>query len=1103
MRRIRYEFKEKGIKKQKVLIKVSADGVFVYARKKPKMLLRWPGSKSPSVQYPIGRLYQDVLPQDGASIHDGHDGENTADTTGGVLGLGLSDASILNCIHQSNLMMYHPIYRIFYVSHDSQDLNIFSYIARDSRTSVFRCNVFKAYKKLQAMRIVRTVGQAFDVCHRLAMQKQESKGTKEENITSDEQVTQSPHSKVKSASTNFASSKQTTRKTRAGGSRHSDRENERGAKRKRSSDKSNPSRVKHGRCSGQPYGTHRKHDSSSGEKVGSELEKFQSSPSASREMNGPSSNGTALLLDEHSHSDDGGQHSGRATPISNKSKNSGSGGPFYKPSTNSVSSQSLRTSPSNVVNIDKSDSGIRTRSKSEMVHITHPKRGTSNCHSSCSSRSSGRSKTFDERQSRESSDSRSATDSEHGSPGRSTDSSLETGCRSHSGKHKRSHPRRRRRRSRESGQSSHSCRMTGAQRSKLKNSFTAQDLVWMLQKPASRNLSSYQMAAELRSLLTGTISAQDLFRYPVTGICQSRSVDTTLAGELLEGAFTYIVSIYSAIVYRIQQDSMDFDETTLSSLSSTLLPRDPHVGGTLEKQAFNNPALSKQPNQIGSLLMKIRKDAHSTLEDQYISQLLRQNRDMRVWLNHMSDRLRRLELLTTAKQSQSVDLHGPPLGTVNLGRTAASVHQLKTSCNQSEREHIFAPPSNNLPNSTSLTVIGKRDLSSESSNLSKHYLGRDSPIVRNGSVRPTPNSGNPFRIPRSFSTYAEVELKPDISPRINGLRTNLPVNSVVSYQSSTNGARTGGEEKADAEYDEFLQLANRQEAFKPVHKSSIASRPFADDQVGFWPGQSIPMKTLGSINLPRSTSAYSDSLFPSHDPQPKGLATTLNFGPILPMSTEDDNRSPWNKQSPFIVSDSSPYTTDAESQMLGTPITSVPKPIPPPPQRQSQSSRQASSGQLQLQENDNSSEVQPPTHWSPSPSAVEKDTSQDQHRLLRSKSLHQNQLQMTCRHSTTRQGSKSLPSISDEMENHTSDYNHSANNLEEMTSFGTHVKQPLIPPSHCQDDPKRRHSKIISLIAQVSAAQSEWLNTVRTTHRNRRRSNLSSSFSRILHIQKS
>ncbi|VDN12194.1 unnamed protein product [Dibothriocephalus latus] len=37
MRRIRYEFKAKGVKKQKVLIKVSADGVFVYGRTKPKV----------------------------------------------------------------------------------------------------------------------------------------------------------------------------------------------------------------------------------------------------------------------------------------------------------------------------------------------------------------------------------------------------------------------------------------------------------------------------------------------------------------------------------------------------------------------------------------------------------------------------------------------------------------------------------------------------------------------------------------------------------------------------------------------------------------------------------------------------------------------------------------------------------------------------------------------------------------------------------------------------------------------------------------------------------------------------------------------------------
>ena len=41
------------------------------------------------------------------------------------------------------------LHRIFYVSHDSQDLNIFSYIARDGASNVFKCNVFKANKKVR------------------------------------------------------------------------------------------------------------------------------------------------------------------------------------------------------------------------------------------------------------------------------------------------------------------------------------------------------------------------------------------------------------------------------------------------------------------------------------------------------------------------------------------------------------------------------------------------------------------------------------------------------------------------------------------------------------------------------------------------------------------------------------------------------------------------------------------------------------------------------------------------------------------------------------------------------------------------------------------
>ncbi|XP_064390246.1 carboxyl-terminal PDZ ligand of neuronal nitric oxide synthase protein-like isoform X2 [Halichondria panicea] len=127
MRRIRYEYKVKGIRKARVFIEISTGGVRVSKRKSKRRR-----------QYSEEQLF----------------------------------------------VMSHPIYRVFYVSHDSHDLKIFSYITREVPNNTFRCNVYKAYKKKMALHMVRSLGQAFDVCHKLNPKPKKKK----EDETPDEDV---------------------------------------------------------------------------------------------------------------------------------------------------------------------------------------------------------------------------------------------------------------------------------------------------------------------------------------------------------------------------------------------------------------------------------------------------------------------------------------------------------------------------------------------------------------------------------------------------------------------------------------------------------------------------------------------------------------------------------------------------------------------------------------------------------------------------------------------------------------------------------------------------------------------------------------------------
>lgn len=148
---LQYEFKLKNIKKKKVNIIVSTDFVKVILRKK-KVSFSRKKHLCFSVLLMVARAcvasekrvvlgWQHHPGDTGSHLQVGSVTPNQKDT--------LTELFFLSLLFWFvNTYSCHFCSRIFYVSHDAHDLKIFSYIARDGQSNVFRCNVFKSKRKV-------------------------------------------------------------------------------------------------------------------------------------------------------------------------------------------------------------------------------------------------------------------------------------------------------------------------------------------------------------------------------------------------------------------------------------------------------------------------------------------------------------------------------------------------------------------------------------------------------------------------------------------------------------------------------------------------------------------------------------------------------------------------------------------------------------------------------------------------------------------------------------------------------------------------------------------------------------------------------------------
>ncbi|TPP63448.1 hypothetical protein FGIG_09442 [Fasciola gigantica] len=468
---------------------------------------------------------------------------------------------------------------------------------------------------------------------------------------------------------------------------------------------------------------------------------------------------------------------------------------------------------------------------------------------------------------------------------------------------------------------------------RIKGSVTTQDLVWMLQTGSDAPSNEFSLTTELNSILSATMSPNSFARYPTgMGIPQSRSVDTTLAKILMDENLVNWNSEPMAASPGV--NSIDRSDLTgqlslgpksdgsVGSQSHTLLEtRIPTDSLSLHKPLASFPSvgvtllpshgllMSPPPTKLGQLPVggipiPSHKSAFDTKIDarltaiqrtpQYIQHLLRQNQDMRSWLTQMSDRLQRLELMAMTRQKTETTnwpmLNRP--GIQSLGRTSTSANQL--------------PDGGQLTNCTAEAGTATAPTSS---------------------FKPL----NPFRIPRSLSTLAGVDLH--VQAPIEGSEDRKQGESAVCNGQARHGERPLMD-SVDGEADEFLKLAtsSRHEPCDCV-VSVPTTTGLSHSNSLKW--NSNPLYT-NPYGMPRSTSVMDSSL----------LSTSSVTGVIQISKAPTKNPSSTQIQWPYIQTvntkeqtaddmgcrpiGSSAFKTDGKNDLC--PIPPI-RPVPPPPKR--------------------------------------------------------------------------------------------------------------------------------------------------------------------------